>query len=693
MNELNDLKYSTLELDQTMLDRKIIDILIKSKIKDKYIKEGNLNIIKAVKHRGYDLQLIDHLESRFLKEYYVPNESSIPKKSIDVESIDLWSYSFEEPKHFKEKNSEIILEDTQHAISCKGCKETGKNTCYDCSGSGSNTCSTCQGRGQNKCSSCQGKGENMCFWCWGKGHKMEGSGADERKVRCSSCAGSGKNPCSNCQNGYIGCETCSSGGKVTCYTCSGSGDITCSTCDGYKTLNHFYKVHVEYGNSKSCFSATDFEENHSEEKLSQSSIGIKKKLQDFKSDEFRKKDFKLIEAASVKSKVEEFFKEYVKSKDSKRRLQSKIEIQEKVIIEIIFQLRSRTFNLYLDSELNLFFFNASHPNDFYKVDLILVAYKRLKEDDAKDAVKLIKEIGGFDGADIGGTDLIAFISNSMELRKAYDFYLDHEYALSEKSFGKVDVSFRVEKSAKYLRSSLYKFYGKESLKLFMLIGIPFAIALLTLLNYDALGFIMIILISSLILPLLLNFGIKSKLFARLMPPLFLMIGATLFYSSFSGKFNTLLSEKALTLRLDFLKNKNDLVVNGNDTLIVLNYTGNEYFHQDIYIKNNVKYRIYQEYTKNTKGDLTGIKAYKSRISQNSQKLLVKDYFSEFDGWRSFESLTTGKPVTVKYADLKIIKEILPRKEIRYIRANIEDLKHNNTLQTYVAAKNIIDHGK
>ena len=76
MKCLSNLKYSEENIDKSLIEKKVRDILVKSGIQDEYIDDGNLLVNKAVEHLGYDVLLSRFLESRFLIEDHVPNKHS-----------------------------------------------------------------------------------------------------------------------------------------------------------------------------------------------------------------------------------------------------------------------------------------------------------------------------------------------------------------------------------------------------------------------------------------------------------------------------------------------------------------------------------------------------------------------------------------------------------------------------------------
>lgn len=688
MKFLNNLKYLKENLDKSLIEKKIREILLKSGIQNEYIEDGKLVVIKAVEHKGYDVLLTRFLESRFLTEDYVPNVNSVPKRIISEDSVDMWEHDFKFKDHFIESKENIILENTQHAKSCGGCRETGKNTCYTCSGGGSNTCTTCGGRGENRCSNCSGRGETRCFWCSGSGRITEGSGDSQRVRNCRQCHGRGVNPCNSCRNGYVGCTTCSSQGKVTCYTCSGSGDVTCDTCDGYKTLNYFYRLHVIFKNQSSWFSATEFDETHSVEKLNEVNLKIKSKIDDLVKSKISKSDLKNIDSAKIKNKVDEFFIWEITEDDKLRSLQDKIELYSKSIIEVEFELHSRTYTLYLSKDQDTYFFNSSLPSDFYEVDLISVAYNRLKEDDFIGAIKLIKEISEFEGTQIGESELVSFIENSIELKNAYDDYLSSKFLDSERKIKKIEEGFKKEVPYSFLRKGLNRVYNKTALMSFIYFTLPITILLYFALDKDVLPQVLSVSLGSLIIAIILNYAIKRKLMARIIGQLLFIVGLTLLFTNFSENPRYILSEKALSVELNRLKSGADLAIFEGDTLIVSGYTGNKKFDKSYFLPKGTRYRVYNEY-RLVDERMIGQGYYKTKYAEEIAELAINDEEEGNNGWQTFIDLSTGSMLTADMSQVEVVLDETPSLEIEGIRAKVFDLKRNNVKQWYVKANEII----
>lgn len=688
MKFLNNLKYLEEDIGKSLIEKKIREILLKSGIQHEYIEDGKLVVSKAVEHQGYDVLLTRFLESRFLIEDYVPNVNSVPKRIVSEDSVDLWEHDFKFKDHFVESKENIILENTQHAKSCGGCRESGKNTCYTCSGAGSNTCSSCDGRGENRCSSCDGRGETRCIWCSGSGRITEGYG-DSQKVRnCRQCHGRGVNPCNICRNGYVGCKTCSTQGKVTCYTCSGSGDVTCNTCDGYKTLNHFYRLHVIFNNQSSWFSATEFDENHSVEKLNEINLEIRSKIEEVIKTEISASDLKNVDSTKIKNKVDEFFICEITKEDKFRNLQDKIELYSKSIIEVEFVLHSRTYTLYLNKDQNKYFFNSSLPSDFYEVDLISVAYNRLKEDDFVGAIKIVKEISKFEGTQIGELELVSFIENSIELKNAYDDYLSSKLLDSERTIKKIEKGFKKEVPFLFLRKGLNRVYNKTSLISFIYFTLPITILLFFALDKDVLPQLLMVSVGSIILAIILNYALRRKLAARIVVQLLFLVGLAMMFSNFSDNPRSILSDKALAVELERLKRGADLAVLDGDTLIISRFTGREHFGENYFLPKGTQYRVYKEY-RLVDGLMIGQGYYKTKYAQDRTELAVNGEMLGNSGWQAFMDLSTGSMVTAEMGQVELVLDEISSKEIVGIKADISDLKRNNVKQWYVKSNEII----
>lgn len=688
MKFLNNLKYTESNIDESKVKDKIIDILIKSGIQNEYINDGKLVVRKAIEHQGYDVLLTRFLESRFLIEDYVPNVGSVPKRIVTEESIDLWEHDFSFKDHFVESKENIILENTQHAKSCGGCRETGKNTCYTCSGAGSNTCSTCNGRGENRCSSCSGRGETRCFWCSGSGRITEGSGDSQRVRNCRQCHGRGVNPCTSCRNGYVGCTTCSTQGKVTCYTCSGSGDVICATCDGYKTLNHFYRLHVIFSNQTSWFSATDFDENHSVEKLKEINLKIRSKVDEIIKTEVASSDLKSIETTKIKNKVEEFFIWEIAKEDKFRGLKDKIELYSKTIIEVEFVLHSRTYTLYLNKDQDKYFFNSSIPSDFYEVDLISVAYNRLKEDDFIGAIKIIKEISKFEGTRIGESELISYIQNSIELKNAYDYFIASKLVDSEKNIKKIENSFKNEVPYAFLRKGLNRVYNISTIRSFTFVTLPLTILLFYALDREVYPQLILTSFGSVFIAIIINYIIRRKPAARFIVQLLFIAGLGLAFSNFSDNPRSIFSDKALLLDLKRLQRSADLAVVDSDTLIIFSYTGNEQFGKRYYLPKGTRYRVYNEY-RLVDERMIGQGYYKTKYAQNRTELVINEESRNNSGWQTFIDLGSGSMLTAEIGEVEVVLDEIPSKEIVGIKADIFDLRRNNVKKWYVKANEII----
>tara|TARA_B110000090_G_scaffold136036_1_gene149695 strand:- start:2307 stop:4388 length:2082 start_codon:yes stop_codon:yes gene_type:complete len=688
MKCLSNLKYSEENIDKSLIEKKVRDILVKSGIQDEYIDDGNLLVNKAVEHLGYDVLLSRFLESRFLIEDHVPNKHSVPKRIISEDSVDIWEHDFKFKNHFVESKENVILEDTQHAKSCGGCRETGKNTCYTCSGSGSNTCSTCSGRGENKCSNCYGNGETRCIWCSGSGRITEGSG-DSQKVRnCRQCHGRGVNPCNSCRNGYVGCTTCSTQGKVTCSICSGDGDVTCGTCDGYKTLNHFYRLHVIFNNQSSWFSATEFEENHSVDKLKDVNLKIRSKIDEIIKSEISVGDLKSIESTKIKNKVDEFFVWEMTKEDKFRNLQDKIELFNKTILEVEFVLHGRAYTLYLNKKQDKYFFNSSLPSDFYEVDLISVAYNRLKEDDFVGAIKIIQEISKFEGTQIGESELISFIQNTIELKNAYDDYSSKKIIGSEKTIKKIKEEYKKELPYLFLRKHLNAVYNKASLLSFAYITLPLSILLHFALDSVVLPQLLSVTLGSILVAIILNYAFRRKLAAGIIVQILFLVGITLVFSNFSHNPKSILSDRALTIELNRLMKVSDLAVVDGDTLIITGYTGNEQLGENYYLPKGARFRIYNEY-KLVDGRMIGQGYYKTKYARDRTELAINGEKRSSDGWQTFIDLNKGLMLVVERSNIDVVMDEIPSKEIVGIKANIHDLKRNSVKQWYVGANKII----
>ena len=688
MNFLNDLKYLKADLDKSLIEKKITDILLKSGIQNEYIDDGKLVVNKAIEHKGYDVLLTRFLESRFLIEDYVPNVNSVPKRIISEDSVDMWEHDFKFKDNFIESKENIVLENTQHAKSCSGCRETGKNTCYTCSGGGSNTCTTCRGRGENLCSNCSGRGETRCFWCSGSGRITEGSGDSQRVRNCRQCHGRGVNPCNSCRNGYVGCTTCSSQGKVTCYTCSGSGDVTCDTCDGYKTLNYFYRLHVIFKNQSSWFSATEFDETHSVEKLNEVNLELKSKIDDVVKSKISKNDLKYIDSAKIKNKVDDFFIWEITEEHNLRSLQDKIELYSKSIIEVEFELHSRTYTLYLSKDQNIYFFNSSLPSDFYEVDLISVAYNRLRDDDFVGAIKVIKEISEFEGTQIGESELVSFIENSIALKNAYDDYISSKFLDSERKIKKIEEGFKKEVPYSFLRKGLNRVYNKTSLLSFIYFTLPITVLLYFALDKGVLPQVLSVSLGSLIIAIILNYAIKRKLVARIIGQILFLAGLAFSFSNFSENPRSILSEKALAVELNRLKSSADLAIFEGDTLIVSDYTGNEKFGKSYFLPKGTRYRVYNEY-RLVDEQMTGQGYYKTKSAKERAELAINDEEQGNNGWQTFIDLSTGSMLTADMSQVEVILDDTPSLEIEGMKANVFDLKRNIVKQWYVKANEII----
>mgnify|MGYP007047358850 CR=1 FL=1 len=686
MKFLNNLKYAEENIDKSLIEKKVRDILVKSGIQNEYIDDGNLLVNKAVEHLGYDVLLTRFLESRFLIADHVPNKHSVPKRVISEDSVDIWEHDFKFKKHFVESKENVILEDTQHAKSCGRCRETGKNTCYTCSGAGSNTCSTCGGRGENECSSCRGKGETSCMWCYGSGKKTEGSGDSKIVRNCRQCHGRGVNPCNSCGNGYVGCTTCSTQGKVTCYTCSGDGDVTCETCDGYKTLNHFYRLHVIFNNQSSWFSATEFEENHSVDKLKDVNLKIRSKIDEIIKSEISVGDLKSIESTKIKNKVDEFFVWKITKEDKFRNLQDKLELFNKRILEVEFVLHNRIYTLYLNKRQDKYFFNSSLPSDFYEVDLISVAYSRLKENDFAGAIKIIQEISKFEGTQIGESELISFIQNSIELKNAYDDYCSKEFIKSENGINKIKEEYKKESPYLFLRKQLNAVYKKASLLSFAYITLPLSIVFYFTLDRVVLPQLLCVTLGSVLVAIVLNHAVRRKRAAGIIVQILFLVGIAVMFANFSHNPKAILSDRALTIELNRLMKFSDLAVVDGDTLIIKGYTGNERWGQNYYLPKGAKFRVYNEY-KLVDGRMMGQGYYKTKYARDRTELALNGEFS--DTWQTFIDLNTGLMLVVDWSNMDVIKNEIPSKEIVGIKANIHDLKRNSVEQWYVESNEII----
>lgn len=300
-------------------------------------------------------------EKRSLKEQcqgsaYVKTSSPI-KKSI--QDYDVWSLSMEDtPIGFQSCTYQMGVDGADYLEECPVCNTRGEILCKDCED------------GYQLCTECSGTGKTVCRECKG-----------ERKQECQSCN----------QDGEVTCVACNGAGKRLCNTCKGTALIPCKECLGKGYLLYDILAVQEY--------------NVNERRYVMSTIAFEERFENFLEVSITNKDNVTrlgvcvyegrIEEASIWTEL--FTDNYIKEfhilenveqairKDTQeieqgkqRLIRQKLEIFQKDLYEVTYQIGKATYRILLDHETKEYVVDKHPLQDIAEVTLeqMMEAYQK-----------------------------------------------------------------------------------------------------------------------------------------------------------------------------------------------------------------------------------------------------------------------------------------------------------------------------
>jgi hypothetical protein len=673
--EIFEYKASKIETDKAKILSVINTELSKFNFEDDYLKEGGLEIILCNEVKFHTCTLENFTDTRSISETNRPNKYGVQVGSKRISEFNSWDYKLSYNKEFQNSDDNHSIEESHHAIGCGTCKQHGKIRCSNCRGAGDITCSRCSGRGEKQCSSCSGRGETECWSCSGKGTKETGYGDNKRIERCSSCSGRGYKPCSSCRNGYVTCSSCIGRGRVTCYTCHGSGEVTCYQCDGYRTMDHYFIVNAKFINFHQRLFVTNPFPGFDNSRANEVDFTIQNKLFEFKESRFNDGYFEQLQSHPLYRQICAFFD--FKDSDKTKLISSRITFFENRYFEVSFAFYGETYTIYLDQNLSKSYYGGKKPSDQYELDLLNKSLKSASNNELDIAKKTIQKLSKYDFISINEKYIVAAIDDTQNIYEAKNEIDNRNYSYAESTLRLVSDEKKNESDFERLIKRLNRIYFTNT----TIVGlISFAAIYFKLIDKDSQFTLWNILISIgiLIICWLVNRATRSIHWSRWL--VLLLFGmqffAIIYYESKEG--DKIRSEKALQASFDFFKSSHYTVFNGQDSIILIEPTGQE--RRNYYLPKGKPYIF----------DIGGGQKTRERIAESKMYLNIEQ--------QSFENARGSYKVTValkdnnsmfrfdieaNYDDIRFDNDDNDI-EIRYMRNSIDEFKLNNISTIFIS---------
>lgn len=673
--DIFEYKASKIEADKVKILSVIKTELSKFNFEDDYLKEGGLEIISCNEINFHTCTLENFTDTRSISEANRPNKYGVQVGSKRISEFNSWDYNLSYSKEFQNSDDNHSIEESHHAIGCSTCKQHGKIRCSSCRGAGDITCSSCSGRGEKQCSSCSGRGETKCWSCSGKGTIETGYGDNKRIERCSSCSGRGYKPCSNCRNGFVTCSSCSGRGRVTCYTCHGSGEVTCYQCQGYRTMDHYFIVNAKFINLHQRLFVTNPFPGFDNSSANEVGFAIQNKLFTFKEHRFKDGYFEQLQSHPLFRQICSFFD--FKDSDKTKLISSRITFFENKYFEVSFAFYGETYTIYLDKNLSKSYYGGKKPSDQYELDLLNKSLKSASNNELDIAKKTIQKLAKYDFISINEKYIIAAIDDTQNIYEAKNEIDNRNYSYAESTLRLVSDEKKNESDYERLIKRLNRIYFSNT----TIVGlISFGAIYFKLIDKDSQFTLLNILLSIgiLITCWLVNRAARSIHWSRWF--VLLLFGVQFFgiiyYENKAG--DKIRSEKALQESFDSFKNLHYTVFNGQDSIILIEPTGQE--RRNYYLPKGKPYIL----------DIGGGQKTSERIAESKMYLNIEQ--------QSFENARGSYKVTValkdnnsgfrfdieaNYDDIRFDNDDNDI-EIRYIRNSIEEFKLNNISTMFIS---------
>lgn len=358
-------------------------------------------------------------------------------------------------------------------------------------------------------------------------------------------------------------------------------------------------------------------------------------------------------------------------------ISSRITFFENKYFEVSFTFYGETYTIYLDQYLSKSYYGGKKPSDQYELDLLNKSLKSASSNELDIAKKTIQKLSKYDFISINEKYIVAAIDDTQNIYEAKNEIDNRNYSYAESTLRLVSDEKKNESDYERLIKRLNRIYFTNT----TIVGlIGFAAIYLKLVEKDNQFTLWNILISIgiVIISWLVNRATRSIHWSRWL--VLLLFGIQFFgiiyYENKEG--DNIRSEKALQESFDSFKSSHYTVFNGQDSIILIEPTGQE--RRNYYLPKGKPYIL----------DIGGGQKTRERIAESNMYLNIEQ--------QSFENASGSYKVTValkdnnsgfrfdieaNYDDIRFDNDDNDI-EIRYMRNSIDEFKLKNISTMFIS---------